>query len=169
MATFVQSTYNFAPGTAYAGLVVRADLVEARENAEASAEIPFGYAVKQHASNVNGAVLPTVETDVVLGIVCRDHVYSKDIELGSVGLKPGTIMSVLRKGAIWVLAEDATTFGGRGWVRCTTGGTAEELVGGITSADEGTETIDCTGQIQFQAAVAAQALVLVEVDFTREP
>jgi hypothetical protein len=67
-----------------------------------------------------------------------------------------------------VSVEDAVSAAGdRGWVRCTVSG-AEEYVGRITSADDGTETIDCTNQIEFQEAVAALALVAIEFDFTRE-
>ena len=50
----------------------------------------------------------------------------------------------------------------------TAGGDSAEVVGGITAADEGTETIDTTNYIQFQSAVGAGALVEIEIDFTRE-
>lgn len=165
----VQTSYSTNSGKAYAGLVVRADLVVAKKNAEASASIPFGRAVCPHSTDKDGAILPAAETDKVIGIVARYHNHSPDVDLDSTGLKVGATMDVLRKGAVYVVAEDATSYLGRGWVRCTTGGDSAEVVGGVTTADEGTETIDATGQIEFQEAVAAGVLVLVEVDFTREP
>lgn len=164
----VQTNYSTNHGKAYAGLVVRADLVVAKKNAEASASIPFGRAVCPHSTDEDGAILPAAETDKVIGIVARYQNHSMDVDLDSTGLKVGATMDVLRKGAIYVVAEDAPSYLGRGWVRCTAGGDAAEVVGGITTADEGTETIDTTNQIGFEEAGAAGDLVLIEVDFTRE-
>lgn len=163
----VQTSYSTNSAAAYPGLVVRADIMTARKNAEASASIPFGFAVCPHSTDLGGAILPAAETDVVIGVVARYHNHSLDVDLDSTGLKVGATMDVLEKGRIWVTAEDATTYRSRGWVRCTAGG-AGEVVGGITTADEGTETIDTTNYIQHQYAVAAGALVEVEIDFTRE-
>lgn len=165
----VQSTYSINPPKAYAGLVVRADIVVAKKNAESSASIPFGRAVKPHSTDKDGAILPAAETDKVMGLVARYHNHSMDVDLDTAGLKVGATMDILRKGAMYVVAEDDVSFQGRGWVRCTAGGDAAEVVGGITAADEGTETIDTTNQIEFQESVTAGGLVLVEVDFTREP
>lgn len=172
---YAQITYATAPAGAFAGMRVPSpgDIVEGRIQGEASAVVPFGYAVKRHASDATKAILPTAETDKILGLVCHSHEYMESTSYDSTatppGVKVGANLNILRRGKIWVLAEDAvTTAGDRGWVRCTAGST-NEYVGGVTSADEGTETIDCTKQIEFLAAVAAQALVLVEVDFTREP
>lgn len=164
----VQSSYSTNHGAAYPGLVTRADIVEPWKNGEASASIPFGYAVCPHGSTTGAAILPAAEGNTVIGIVARYHNHTYDVDLDSTGLKVGATMDVLVKGRIWVTAEDATTYRGRAWVRCTAGGDAAEVVGGITSADEGTETIDTTNYIQHQAAVAAGALVEVEIDFTRE-
>lgn len=172
--TAAQTTYSSTPSKAYAGLRVvgEGDIIEPRIQGEASAVIPYGYGVIRHTTDVTKAILPTTETDKVLGLVCRSHEYmdgiSYDPDATPPGIKPGANLNILRRGKIWVLAEDAVTAAGdRGWVRCTAGGAAE-YVGGVTSADEGTETIDCTNQVEFQAACAAQDLVLVEVDFTRK-
>ena len=163
----VQTTYSTNSAVACAGLVVRADIVQPWKNGEASASIPFGFAVCPHASLAQTAILPAAETDVVIGIVARYHNHSLDVDLDTTGLKVGATMDVLVKGAMWVTAEDVTTYRGRGWVRCTAGG-AGEVVGGITSADEGTETIDTTNYIQHQSVVAAGELVEIEIDFTRK-
>lgn len=164
----VQTSYPTNCPVAYAGLVTRADIVEPWKNGEASASIPFGSAVCPHGSTAGAAILPAAEGNTVIGIVARYHNHSPDVDLDSTGLRPNATMDVLIKGRMWVLAEDVTTYRGRGWVRCTAGGDAAEVVGGITSADEGTETIDTTNYIQHQAVVAAGAFVEVEIDFTRE-
>lgn len=165
----VQTSYTSAPGAYFAGLVLRSDLTEAKIQGEASAEIAFGSAVKLHATNRNSVVLPSAQADKVFGILARSHTYSSTVDIGTTGVKPGASLDVLRRGLIVVTAEEAVTYQGRGYVRCTTGGTAEEIVGGFAAAAESTETIDTTSQVEFQGDLAAAGLVAVEVDFTREP
>ena len=169
----VQTSYSTNSAKAFAGQIVRADLVLAKKNAEASASIPIGSAVVPHASDADGAILPASQGQKVLGFVGRYHNHSLDIDLDSTGLKVGATMDVVVKGAMYVLAEETVAFKGRGYVRCTTGGTAEEVVGGVAAAAESTETIDTSNQIEFQESVTigatTRALVLVEFDFTRKP
>lgn len=169
--TIPQTTYSSTPARGYAGMVIRADVIIGKIQGEATAVIPFGYAVCRHATDAGKVILPATETDRVYGILARSHDYMEGIGYDSTatppGVKPGASLNIVRKGKMLVLAEDATTADGRGWVRCTAGG-ANEYVGGITSADEGTETIDATNYIGFEETVAAQALVEIEFDFTRE-
>lgn len=143
--------------------------VVTRYNEEASAKIPFGRGVK-FGANDNGALLPAAETDKVVGIVLHTDQYTtgSDGELTSTGLIPDAMMSVLRKGRVWVTAEDGCAPGDRLWVRCTAGG-AGEVVGGLNNADEGTETIDCTAQGVWLTTAAAGELAILEVDFTNKP
>ena len=163
----VQTTYNLNPATGYAGQIVRQDIVISKRIG--SAEILFGAGVCPHATDEDKVILPAAEGNKVVGLLARSHFHAPDIEVNAAGtgLKEGALGNIFVKGAMLVTAEDAVAWLDRGWVRCTAGGVGE-VVGGITNADEGTETIDCTNQIQFQAAAAAGALVLVEVDFTRK-
>jgi hypothetical protein len=169
--SYAQTTYSNTPARGFAGQVLRADIVVGKIQGEATAVIPFGYGVCPHASDSSKVILPAAETDRVIGILARSHEYMDGIsynpDVTPGGVMPGANLNIVRKGRMLVLAEDATTAYGRGWVRCTAG-VAPEYVGGIVSADEGTETIDCTNYIEFQEAVAAQALVEIEFDFTRE-
>ena len=170
---YAQITYPTAPAAAFAGLRVPnpGDIIEGRIQGEASAAIPFGYAVKRHGSDATKAILPAAETDKVLGLVCHSYTYMEGTTYDSTatpaGVKPGASLDILRRGRIWVIAEDAVSAGDRGWIRCTAGSGAE-YVGGVSNADEGTEMVDCTKQVEFLTAAGAGALALVEVDFTRE-
>ncbi len=180
MAVAVQTTYAASPNAAYAGMLASEDCeIISMKNVESSAAMPFGRAVIFKGSNTTDqdALVPSAEADVVAGIVVHSHVYDRSYtlasgatagELSSAGVLPGAMINVLRRGVIWVIAEDACVPGTRIWVRCTAGGTGE-VVGGITTADEGTETIDCTNQGVFLTTAAAGALAKLQVDFTNRP
>lgn len=166
----VQSTYTSAMTARIEGQ--RADRgdcdIVAMRNDEASAELPFGRAVKfGSTSDPTSAKLPTAETDIVAGIVVYATEYAPGLDLGDDGVLPSRPVQVMRKGRIAVRLEDAVTVGARGYVRAVAG--AGELLGGILPADDGTDTIDCTNQIVFLEAGATDDIVMVEVDFTNRP
>ena len=167
----VQTTYSQSMAAAYVGQLAdnAGHLIKPCTNGEVSASIPFGYAVKFGVLD-NEALLPTAETSKIVGIVVHSHAYgvSPYGDLDTTGVKIDGNLNVLRKGRIWVTAEDACVPGDRLWVRCTAGG-AGEVVGGLTNADEGTETIDCTAQGVWLTTAAAGALAILEVDFTNKP
>lgn len=137
-------------------------------NDEASDEMPFGRAVKfGSTSDQFSAKIPAAETDKIAGIVIHSYEYDPTYDLGDDGVLPGRPVQVLRKGRIRMRLEDAVQVADRGWVRAVAG--AGELLGGVVPADDGTDTIDCTGQIVFLQAGAADDIVVVEVDFTNRP
>lgn len=163
----VQTTYSQSMTAAFAGMLADGSANDciAMRNDEETASIAFGRAVKfGSATDGTSAVLPAAETDVVAGLVVHSHAYASN-ELDSTGVKVGGILNVLRKGRIWVTVEDAVVPGDRLWVRAVAGGDPEFL-GGLLPADDGTDTIDCTGQGQFLTAAAAGGLAILEVDFT---
>ncbi len=177
MGMEVQTTYSENRAIGYVGMLdsnLSHDIITMM-NAEASASIPFGYAVKfkDTVTTDKDAVLPAAETDKVLGIVLHAHTYSPaytDIDgvthgnLDSTGVKPGAFLNVLRRGRVLVTAEDAVEAGDKLWVRCTTGG-AGEIIGGLTNADEGTETIDCTAVGTWMSSASAGGLAWLDVNF----
>lgn len=140
-------------------------------NGESSAKINFGRAVKWNGTDGLSAKLPAAESDIVAGIVVHANQYStgSDGELTSTGLIPGAMMSVLRKGRVWVMARTAVVAGvSRLWVRAVSSETGYEVYGGLEDADDGTDTIDCTACGVFLDTGAQGALVRLEVDFTNE-
>ncbi len=166
----MQTTYTDSPANGIAGqLACRYNDAEIAScyNAEASAEVAFGTAVKWGSATDQKAVkVPAAETDKIKGVVVHSHAYEngENGELGTTGVQSGGKLEVLRHGEIWVIAEDGCAPGDRAWVRCTAGG-AGELVGGFPIADEGTETIDTTSYLEFQTYAAAGGLAKLRCRF----
>lgn len=166
----VQTTYNAAPAIALEGQLVddAPRRIDPFKNDEASAEIPFGHAVKRNATNADKeAINVAANTDAVLGIVVHSHEYVKDAELGSTGLKPGAVMNVMRQGRIWAVCEDGCSPGDPLFVRAVaTGG---EVLGELRASADGTDTIDCTFQGTWETSAAAGGLAQLTVNFYANP
>ena len=187
MSMSLQTDYPTVTPVGYSGQLIGAtedhDIVMAK-NVEASASIAFGRAVVFKLSSPTtdyDVLLPAAETATVAGIVIYLNQYSRaftttDItgasvtvgELDGTGLRPNTMMAILRRGTILVTVEDATLVGDRLWVRAVAGGDPEFL-GGIVNADDSTDTIDCTKQGVFLSSAAAGGLAMLSVDFTNKP
>lgn len=107
-----QTSVASDPAAAFPGMLgdVRPKAVDSCINGEASAEIPFGFAVIQGTLD-NEALLPAAAADglKLLGIVLHSHHYNKDNELGTTGLKPEVAMSVLAAGRVWVPIDENVT------------------------------------------------------------
>ncbi len=177
MAMSVQTAISTTPAIGYAGMLDPAypsSIITGKNTAAVS--LPFGYAVKYDASSPTSDAdmnLPAAETDTVAGIILHGHHYARawtgadgviNGELDATGLKIGVIFNLLVAGRVLVVCEDGCIPGDKLWVRCTAGG-AGEVVGGLNSADEGTETIPCTGQGTWRSTAAAGGLAWLEVDF----
>lgn len=164
----IQTSFDIEPPIGYAGQLgaTSAPNIMSLKNVD-SVSIPFGYAVifdRAAPASDYSATLPAAETDIVAGIVIRSHAYEHDDGLDSTGVEAGHFMNVLRKGRVLVVAEDAVAVGDPLWVRCTAGG-AGEVVGGLTNADDGTETIDCSAYGKWLTSASAGELAWLEVNF----
>src|ERR1700690_4060052 len=108
----VQTSVSTGPAVAFAGMLAddaENDIISLL-NQEASASMPFGIVVSLKTSTPasdKSAVLPTSSEEKLGGIVVHRHNYERTFtlpdgtvagELDSVGLVPGTLMSVLRRG-----------------------------------------------------------------------
>lgn len=177
-----QTTYSDTPAVAFAGMVADgcAPDIVTMVNSESSAEIPFGVGVEKNSTTVpRTCKLPNAETDVISGLVVHSHAYARGRqgaqgELGDTGVKPGGVLNILRRGRMWArldITQATPTIDGRGWIRAVAAG--DEVLGAVASADDSTDTVDCTKQIVFRSGPITGAdgvlLVLVEVDFTNEP
>ncbi len=128
---------------------------------EASAEMPFGIVVVR-ATTDDGVKIPAAEADIPKGVVVHSHSYQVGVDLGDTGLKPKTEMSIMRRGRIWVTVQEAVIPGDRAYIRFA--GTGQK--GGWRKSEVVGETMDITLQAEFQTTAAADALAVVEVDFT---
>ncbi len=166
-----QTTYSDAPSAGYAGqLVGDSNYCVSAYNEEASAEIRFGAAVKWGTTS-QGVLLPSAESSKIKGVVVRDGAHSTgdDGDLGDEGLVAGASFMILRRGRILVpVPSGGCSLSDRGWVRADDSETGEYL-GAIENADDASDTVDCTNQIQFMQTAADGALCEIEVDFTNEP
>jgi hypothetical protein len=178
MSMSVQTTFSDAPAIGYAGTLDTnlAHDVITMINAEASASIAFGRAVKfkDTVTTDKDAVLPAAETDTVLGIVLHAYTYAPEWtdvttgttygQLDTTGVVPGAFLNVLRRGRVLVVCEDGCEAGDKLWVRAVAAGDPVFL-GGLNSADDGTDMIDCTSKGTWMTSAAAGGLAWLDVNF----
>lgn len=166
-----QTNYN-EQAVAFAGLLAEGfepNLKVSALQGEVSAEIPFGYFVKQSTPPVAGGPTPTIValpsagTDDIAGCVIHSHDYDKRLDLGDTGVKPKRILNLLRKGRIWAMADKAVTFDDEVYVRYTAAGS--QLVGMLSDSADSNKCLQLFGA-RFITETTALGLVLVEFDLS---
>ena len=135
------------------------------QNAEASAEIPFGTAVVQGAGEKD-ALKPATSDDVFVGIVAHSHAYDPVKDLGTTGVKPERELNIVNRGRVWVVVGGRVAVGDRGYVSYSSG---TATPGRIMAGDTEDATLDTAAQIRFlTAATSAGDLALAEIDCMNE-
>lgn len=168
-----QTSVTVRPTTAFIGMLgdtSYAKNVESYVNQEASAEIAWGFMVKQGSTDTS-AILLTAATDVdkLVGIVAYSQAYDKPNELGDWGLKPKVTLGVLKKGQIWVPVDEAVTPASPVRVRNTTNGGANGTLlgpGSFRTTASATHTILCSSFMRFKTTTTGAGIALVEFDMT---
>jgi len=153
-------------GQAFAGMLADAGYKDTVTgvNLEASAEMRFGIAVKQHATKKDGAQLITAVTSRLKGIVQHNHWFAKPEELGDIGLKPKTTLGLLRKGRIWVPVEaQPAALTDEVHVRAVASG-GNTIIGAFTPTAEADATIDITPFASW-VDLGSSGIACIEVDF----
>lgn len=93
--------------------------------AETTLEIPFGTFVRRITTTDElhkpKARLLTSSTDDIAGLVLHSHAYNRETDLGTVGLKPRTQLTVLEVGVAWAIAEEAMAMTDNIFVRYAAG------------------------------------------------
>lgn len=161
-----QLTYNTFMPAGLAGLIYDAQMNDVRDSvvsAEATAAIPFGTLVVKKATGsterVIAAVLPATNATLpLLGFVIFSHEYGyKDLD--AVGLLPKTGLAVMRRGRIWVIAENGSAHGDPVHVRYA--GTGQK--GGTRNATVAAETFKLNNAVYLTASTAG-GLAVIEFD-----
>lgn len=163
----VQTTFNQNATQGYSGTQVgnRQPSIETMRNAETSAEIPFGVAVKHSSATDEQAarLLTAITTEAIAGIVVHSHSYDQS-QLGDDGVKPGALLNVMRQGRLLVICEDGCDVNDPLHIRAVA--TGDELAGGLRAAADGTDTIDCSAVGHWRTSAAAGGLAELEFDFS---
>lgn len=158
-----QTTYRTVMPVAIEGAIADdgAIDVESRVNTGVS-EIPFGRPVKAEtiAAGVDkGCLLAAASTDVPIGIAAHSHSYAAE-ELGTSGIKSGSMVNVLRHGRIRVKAGGSIADGQRLHYQTSTGKW-------VTAAVV-TDTIDMTAQVIARSSGVLNDLIIAEVDMSNK-
>lgn len=172
----VQTSVLVSPNAAFAGMLADAvDLDIITVINKDTVSMPFGICVA--ADPTDGAKmvkLPATSGDTLWGIVVHKHDYARTFtlpdgtvagNLDGVGLVPGTTISMLRRGHIWVQVLQTVAVGDRAFVSYAVGApfTAKGQFGNATVAST---TIDATRIGVYLTPAAAGQFAVIDVDFT---
>lgn len=168
-----------AQAPAFAGMqadLTQGALKDTMVQGEASAEIAFGRFVCESVGMTGAGNLTTnpAGTPAVAilpvdansdfgngGIVLHAHDYDKRLELGDTGLKPKTLMTVLKRGRAWVYGEVAMAKTDSVFVRYTAAG--GNVVGNFRNDADTAKAIQIYGA-RVVTPSAAAGLFEVEID-----
>lgn len=160
-----QTSINEAQQKGFPGLLADMfpDGIESLIQAETSAPIAFGWAVKLGTGD-RDALKIAANTDTIRGLVVHSHGYSKGSnapQLDSVGVLPKNRLSVARFGRMWVLSDSTVAAGARAHY---------SVANNRWASAGGAGFVDATGQVIFLDSVTgAGQLVRIEFDFRNKP
>jgi hypothetical protein len=156
---------------AFAGMkrdIREGDVVETYVQGEASAEIPFGVVVAEGtASTTEGtpdkAILMVDANSKPAGVLLHAHNYDRETQVGSTGVKPTNLISVLKRGQVYAVLEGTCTKGAAVYVRHGTGAGGSQK--GAVRADADTATAVLCRGLSFAETKASNGdgLVLLNV------
>lgn len=167
----VQTSYSQDYTQGYAGQKVGNGSfdVEPMRNGEASAEMPFGIAVKHDSTTDerDAALFTAVTGEALAGIILHSHSYDVDNQLGDDGVLPGYEIMVARRGRVLVPCVDGCNVGDPLFIRAVASGA--EQAGELRASADASDCIDMSGYAQWRTSAAAGGLAELEFDFTGFP
>lgn len=155
-----QTTYRTVMPVAIEGAIADdgAIDIESRVSSVSSViEIPFGRPVALVSGSA--CVLCTGYLDTPIGIAAHSHSYAAE-ELGTSGIKSGSMVNVLRHGRIRVKAGGSIADGQRLHYQTSTGKWVAAAVA--------TDTIDMTAQVIARSSGVLNDLIIAEVDMSNK-
>lgn len=157
-----QTTYRTVMPVAIEGAIADdgAIDIESRVSSVSFAEIPFGRPVSSvSGSEAKACVLCTDYNSTPIGIAAHSHSYAAE-ELGTSGIKSGSMVNVLRHGRIRLKAGGSIADGQRLYYQTSTGKWVTAAVA--------TDTIDMTAQVIARSSGVLNDLIIAEVDMSNK-
>lgn len=153
-----QSSYGLAPAQGIEGMIATASRIDDKLTRVAHVATPAGrLCVRQSEFKSR---LPTAAGDITTtGLVLGVSVY--DSMRMSAGYAAGDLVTILHKGVIWVLVEDAVTEGGAVYVRHTANGGATTIGGFRGTTDTGASLL---AGATFRSSASAAGLAILEIN-----
>ncbi len=149
-----QLDYNVNMDIAFEGMLADANLEHADSGLAEGSNLEFGLGVKKGTSDNQFAPLAAA-ADKFEGVLIHRHREEGD-------LLDKQAVSVLRRGRIYVLVEEAVVKGDAAFVRAVA--TTGERAGAFRKSADGTDTIDLTGVAVFKTSAEAGELAILEVN-----
>ena len=162
-----QTSYGYTMAAAIAGMIAEtmaAQYVRSALQGEAAAEIPFGVGVAQGTLD-NQVILPSGGAAKIVGVALFSNSYSKDLDLGTTGLKPKATVSVMEKGRCWVVVEQAVAKEDPVYIRHTPNGAGKLQLGAFRKDADTANALQMKGCRYLTTQATPGGLAMVEVDF----
>lgn len=134
-------------------------------NEEASAQIPFGVMVCQGTTD-DGALLLNTSSAAMEGALKGISMFGHGLDIGTTGINPEALFSVLVKGRIYVLPEEDVAPGDPVRVRAVASGS--EVKGAFRTSADSTDCVDISKFARWvkSADISAGEYAIVEIDMT---
>lgn len=162
-----QTTYLAAHPVGLAGA-----LVDASENDVISrilsdaTSIPFGVGLKEGTTGGTNCAVPAAAGARIIGVALRTDNYENRSLTTTLAIAQKDVVSVLRRGRVWVLVEQDVVVGDDVFVRHTARLTNTQLGGFRTDADTAS-SVDYAAVLanaRFVSAASAGGLAQLEID-----
>lgn len=157
-----QTAYAIDPDQAFRGLAEKIESTQSRANG-AGAAVGFGIMVRADSVNpVEQFELFGGASEVPLGVLVHNQAQENPALAGALGVDELEEATVLRRGRVWVVVEEAISIGDDVFFRHTAGGGGTEIGAFRTDAD--TATADQVTQAEWLSETAGAGVALLEIN-----
>lgn len=147
--------------------------IDSGQNEEGTNALAFGTVVARGTTE-RGYIQPAGATDVLksCGVLLHSHAYARAYDgtsatgdLSSTGVLPKGKLNVLRRGRVWMTAEQDLARGDRSLRVRHTAGAGGSVIGAIRKDAVANETLNLSNAAEVIVGGAAGALIVIEFDF----
>jgi len=159
-----QLTYSQDPAVAVEGLLFDVSFHNVIETGMATEAITFGRCVARVAGAIATDIppdiqLPAAAADITSGVFCGIALHDVTLETTTTGWAIGDAVKVLRRGKVWMLAQDAVTLGGGVFARWQNGNE-----GRVRSDADGGNASQIPGAFYRSTTTGADEFAVVELN-----